>query len=71
MWKVTYAIDSLDPNPDQFTFDSEWEALDFASEEIERRVQFQVDHSPYAIDESDLDSMREIESTLVRIEQVD
>ena len=71
MWKVTYAIDSLDPNPDQFTFETEWEALEFVLEEINRRVQFQVDHSQYAIDETEWESIREVECSLVRIERID
>lgn len=68
--RVTYAIDSLDPNPVVMEFDSEWEALDWANEEIERRVSYVVEHSPHSVDESELESIREIEATLCRIERV-
>ena len=70
-YRVTYAIDSLDPNPDQWTFDSEWEALDFLSDEIARRGAYQVEHSPYAIDESEWESLNELEASLARIEQLE
>lgn len=68
--RVTYAVDSLDPNPVVMEFHSEWEALDWASEEIERRVSHVVEHSPYSVDESELDAIREVEGTLCRIERV-
>jgi len=69
-YKVTYAIDSLDPAPTVMTFDSESEAIEWLSDEIDSRVQWQVDHSPYMVSESDLDEMREIEASLARIERV-
>ena len=70
MFKVIYAIDTLDTNPEVTFFDTEEQAIDFMEEEIERRVSFQVDHSPYRIEvfEDDLISLREIERSLVRIE---
>ena len=68
--RVTYAIDSLDPNPVVVEFDSEWEALEWVGEEIERRVAHVVEHSPYSVDESELESIREVETTLCRIERV-
>jgi hypothetical protein len=70
-YRVTYAIDSLDPNPDQWTFDSEWEALDFLSDEIARRVAYKVEHSAYAIDESEWEALHELESSLAQIEHVE
>jgi len=72
-YRVTYAIDSLDPNPDQWTFDSEWEALDFLSDEISRRVSYQVEHSPHAIaeSESEWEALHELESSLARIEPLE
>ena len=70
MFKVIYAIDTLDKNPEVTFFDTEEQAIDFMEEEIERRVSFQVDHSPYRIEvfEDDLISLREIERSLVHIE---
>ena len=69
-YKVTYAIDSLDPNPMIETFESEWEALEFVSDEMQRRVQHVVAHSAHALSESDLREIEEIESTLVLIERI-
>jgi len=68
--RVTYAVDSLDPNPVVMEFDSEWEALEWVGEEIERRVSYTVEHSPYSVDESELDAIREVETALCRIEKV-
>ena len=69
-YRVTYAIDSLDPNPIVEEFDSEREAIEFLSEEIERRVQFQVQHSPYAIDDTELEAIQETEASLARIDRI-
>ena len=68
MWKVTYAIDSLDPKPDVIKFEEQWEALEFASEEMQRRVDFQVQHSPYSLSEQDVREIEEHETQLIRIE---
>lgn len=46
MFKVIYSIDTLDPKPDVTFFDTEEEAYDYVQDEIERRVSFQVSHSP-------------------------
>jgi hypothetical protein len=68
--RVTYAIDSLDPNPVVMEFDSEWEALEWLGDEMERRVSHIVEHSPYSVDEDELDAIRESETALCRIERV-
>ena len=70
MFKVIYATDTLDTNPEVTFFDTEEQAIDFMEEEIERRVSFQVDNSPYRIEvfEEDLFFLREIERLLFRIE---
>ena len=68
--RVTYAIDSLDPNPVVMDFESEWEALEWLGDEIERRVCHIVEHSPYTVDESELEAIRETETALARIERV-
>ena len=69
-YKVTYAIDSLDPNPMIETFESEWEALEFVSDEMQRRVEHVVAHSSQALSEADVLAIEENESTLVHIERV-
>ena len=68
MFKVIYSIDTLDPKPDVTFFDTEEEAYDYVQDEIERRVSFQVSHSPFTLTEEDVSSLREIESSLVHIE---
>lgn len=68
MFKVIYAIDTLDTKPDVAFFDTEEEAIDHVEEEIERRVSFQVEHSSYRITEKELTSLREVERSLVHIE---
>ena len=68
MFKVIYSTDKLDPKPEILFFDTEEEAIDHVEEEIERRVSFQVSHSPYTLTEEDLSSLREIERSLVHIE---
>ena len=68
-YRVTYAIDSLDPSPLVKLFDSEWEAQEFLSEEINSRMDYLVQHSVYSISESEYESMYELESSLARIER--
>ena len=70
MWKVTYAVDSLDPNPTVKTFDEEHEAIDWLGDEISRRVDHVVQHSPYSISESELVGIQETEASLARIDRV-
>ena len=71
MWKVTYAIDSLDSQPDVIHFEEQWEALEFASEEMQSRVDFQVQHSTYALSEEDVREIEEHETQLIRIDSVE
>lgn len=70
MWKVTYAIDCLDPNPTVKLFDTEDEAVDWVHEEVHQRVQHIVDHSQYEITEEDLLGIQETEYSLVQIKEV-
>ena len=69
-YKVTYACDSLDPNPTVKTFDCFYEMEDWINDEVEERIQFQVDHSSYSIDEKERESIEELERSLIRIEEV-
>ena len=70
MFKVTYAIDSMDNNPTIEVFDSLSEAEDWIAEEVESRVSFQVQHSPYRITEEDLEDLYTAEYQLIRIEEM-
>jgi len=69
-YKVTYACDSLDSNPTIKTFDCFNKMEDWINEEVEGRIQFQVEHSPYSIDEKERESIEELERSLIHIEEV-
>lgn len=60
----------LDTNPTLSEPLSEAEAVDLAGEWIDRAVSWVVQHTPYSISENELEEIREIESTLVKIEEV-
>jgi len=70
-YRVTYAIDSLDPQPKVKTFDFEYEAIDWLNDERARRVDFTIMHSPYMVSETDRLAIEETEAALSRIERVD
>ena len=69
-YKVTYAIDSLDTKPVIKIFESEYEALEFMSDEIQRRISYTVEHSPFSISKKEYKEIEENEHTLVRIEKL-
>jgi hypothetical protein len=64
---VVASVDAMDSHPDVIAFDTVWEAQDWIADEIERRVQHQVDHSPYTVTDDDREAMTENESTLFTI----
>ena len=70
-YRVTYAIDSLDPQPKVKNFDFEHEAVDWLSDERARRIDFTIMHSPYLVSETDRLALEETEAALSRIERVD
>lgn len=70
MWKVTYASDSLDPNPTIKTFDLWHELEDWINEEVQHRVQWSVDHSPYSISEEERSQIEEQEFSLVCVQKL-
>ena len=70
MYKVTYPVYYNDTNPTIKYFDEEWEAQEWVSEEIDRRVSYIVEHSQYVITEDELYSLYNTEDELVRIEKV-
>ena len=69
-YKITQAVDYLDPNPVVTLFDEEWEALDYLYDCIDHAVQYRVDHSPYSISEEELNEIHEQERELIRFEEV-
>ncbi len=69
-YQVTYARDYLDPNPTVKTF-NEWDEMqDCITEEVERRVQFFVDHSPFMVTDQERLDQEQIEYTLLTIKEV-
>ena len=69
-YRVTIAVDSLDPNPAVYEFDTGDEATDFLYTSVNDSVQWRVDHSPYSISEEERESMVEEEMMLVRLEKI-
>lgn len=69
-YKVTYAIDSLDTKPVIKTFDEEYEALEWLENEVQERIDYTVQHSPFSISEKEYKEIEENEYTLVRIEKL-
>jgi hypothetical protein len=65
---VTQSVDSLDPSPERKAFLCEYDAQDYVSESLQHRMDYIVQHSPYAIDESEYESLEEQESELIRME---
>ena len=43
---------------------------DWISEEVNNRVQWSIDHSPYSINEDERNSMEEIEYSLITIQEI-
>ena len=69
-YKVTYRIDSLDTNPDIEYFDDQQEMFDYISEEVGRRVECAVSHSPYSLSDKDVKDLEVTEYSLVRIDEL-
>ena len=69
-YKVTYAIDSLDTQPVVKLFDEEYEALEWMNDEIQRRIEYVIEHSQFSISEKEYQEIEENEHTLVRIEKL-
>jgi hypothetical protein len=65
---VTCASDSLDPFPDVIAFPSEWEATDWVTDEVQRRIDHRVQHSPYPVTDEELQHWEEEEMQLIQLE---
>ena len=68
MFQVTYAVDSLDPNPTIKHFDTETDALDWVNDEVHRRVDHIVQHSQYSVSEKEYEELIEQEFCLAQVE---
>ena len=71
IYKVTYAIDYMDNDPTIKYFDLFDEAENWLHEEVQNRVQWCVDHSPYTISEEEHIHLQEEEYLLTRLETAD
>ena len=69
-YKVTYAIDSLDTKPVIKIFESEYEAEEWLNDEVQHRIDYTVQHSPFTISEEEYREIEEYEYSLVRIEEI-
>jgi len=69
-YKVTYAIDSLDTKPVIKIFEHEYEAEEWLHNKVSERIDYIVQHSPFAISEEEYKEIEENEYTLVRIEKL-
>jgi hypothetical protein len=69
-YKVTYAIDSLDPSPTIKKFDDFDEMQDWISNAVNYRIRWSVNHSPYPISKTELKAIEEQEYSLINIEEL-
>ena len=69
-YKVTYKIDSLDTKPSIEMFNDQDEMFDYIGEEVQRRINWSVEHSPYSLSDKDLKDMEAFEYSLVRIDEL-
>ena len=69
-YKVTYASDYLDPNPIIKTFDSHYDMEEWVHDEVQRRIEFQIEHSPFSISEKEYREIEEYEYSLIRMEEI-
>ena len=69
-YKVTYAIDSLDTKPVIKTFETEYEAEEWLFDEVQERISWTVEHSPFSISEEEYKEIEENEYSLVRMEKI-
>ena len=67
MIKGSYHVDYMDPNPDIRMFDTMQEAQDWVWDEVHRRVDHEVQHSPYTVSYAERAEMEELEFSLVSI----
>ena len=67
MFTVSYSIDIMDTNPTKMTFDTFDEAHDWIHQEVARRVDYAVQHSPYTMSETDIQDLEANEYALVSL----
>ena len=69
-YRVTIAVDSLDPNPEVTEFEDFYEAEDFIHDSVDQSVQSLMSQSPYIISEKEYEHLLEQEMALTRLEEI-
>mgnify|MGYP003137650743 FL=1 len=69
-YKVTYPVDSLDSKPTVKTFDDFYQVEEWIAEEVQHRIDYIVQSSPYTISEKDYAEIEEYEYSLIHIEDL-
>tara|TARA_R100000234_G_scaffold94902_1_gene63145 strand:- start:714 stop:935 length:222 start_codon:yes stop_codon:yes gene_type:complete len=69
-YKVTYPVDYLDSKPTVKTFDNFYELEEWIAEEVQHRIDYTVQHSPYTISEKEYEEIEEYEYSLIHIEDL-
>lgn len=69
-YRVTIAVDSLDPNPEVIEFEDFYEAEDYIHDSVNQSVQWIISHSPYIIEEKEYDELLEQEMSLTRLDVI-
>ena len=69
-YKVIYPIDSLDPLPTIKIFETQFEAEEWLHDEVQKRIDFTVQHSDFCLNDREYKAIEEYEYSLVRIEEI-
>ena len=62
--------DRLDTNPSIEMFNDQNEMFDYIHEEVQRRINWSVEHSPYSLSDKDVKDLEAVEYSLVRIDEL-
>ena len=69
-YRVTIAVDSLDPNPEVLEFEDFYEAEDYIHDSVNRSVHWHIDHSPHIRTEKEYNELLEQEIALTRLDVI-
>ena len=69
-YKVTNPSHEMDSKPTIKFFEFEYEALDWSHEEVQRRIDFTVQHRSDTVSEEEYKQIEEYEYYLVKVERV-
>ena len=61
----------LIPNLSLKFFDEHYEMEEWVHDEVQRRIEFQTQYSPFSISEEDYKDMEDTEYALIRVEEID